>query len=116
VGDDISVDIEAFLVTDFVNLKIKPAQSFRCAHRGRVYVHVFIGVSVHTYMSIYVCTVLLKKIFRDAHNSRVTPILCQKTLPGAESHHFYLIHYKWWYGSSHTRQKDEYHYTQTLDM
>jgi hypothetical protein len=28
------VDSEMLLVTDFVNLKIKPAQSFECAHRG----------------------------------------------------------------------------------
>jgi hypothetical protein len=30
------------LVTDFVNLKIKLAQSFRDVHMGRVYVRVFI--------------------------------------------------------------------------
>jgi hypothetical protein len=60
VGDDVPVDSEALLVTDFVNL-IKPAQSFGCAHRGRVCVRVFIGVSVRTCMSIYVYTVFLKK-------------------------------------------------------
>jgi hypothetical protein len=57
MGGDVCVDSDAFLVTDFVNLKIKPAQSFEYAHRGSVCVHVFIGVSVHTCMSIYVCTV-----------------------------------------------------------
>jgi hypothetical protein len=57
----VSVDNEALLVTDFVNLKIKPAQSFRGAHRGRMYVRVFIGVSAHTCMSICVCIVFLKK-------------------------------------------------------
>jgi hypothetical protein len=61
VGGDVSVDSEALLVTDFVNLKIKPAQSFRCAHRSRVCICVFIGVSIHTCMSICVCTVFLKK-------------------------------------------------------
>jgi hypothetical protein len=61
VGDDVPVDSEALLVTDFVNLKIKPAQSFRCAHRSRVCMCVFIGVSIHTCMSICVCTVFLKK-------------------------------------------------------
>jgi hypothetical protein len=30
------VDSDAFLVTDFVNLKIKPTQFFRGAHRDRV--------------------------------------------------------------------------------
>jgi hypothetical protein len=33
VGDDVSVDSKTLLVTDFVNLKINPAQSFRCAYR-----------------------------------------------------------------------------------
>jgi hypothetical protein len=32
----------ALLVTDFMNLKIKPAQSFKDAYRGRVCVYVFI--------------------------------------------------------------------------
>jgi hypothetical protein len=32
------VDSETLLVTDFVNLKIKPTQSFRGAHKGSVYV------------------------------------------------------------------------------
>jgi hypothetical protein len=49
------------LVTDFMNLKIKPAQSFDGAHRGRVCVHVFIGVSACTCVSTCVCTVFLKK-------------------------------------------------------
>jgi hypothetical protein len=61
VGDDVPVDSETLLVTDFVNLKIKPAQSFGGAHRGRVCVCVFIGVSARTCMSIYVYTVFLKK-------------------------------------------------------
>jgi hypothetical protein len=52
VRDGVSVDSESLLVTDFVNLKIKPTQSFEGAHRGRVCMHVFIGVSARTYMSI----------------------------------------------------------------
>jgi hypothetical protein len=39
-------------VNDFVNLKIKPAQSFGGAHRGRMCVRMFIGVSDRTCMSI----------------------------------------------------------------
>jgi hypothetical protein len=58
---DVSIDSETLLVTDFVNLKIKLAQSFGGIHRDRVYVRVFIGVSAHTCMSTYVCTVFLKK-------------------------------------------------------
>jgi hypothetical protein len=48
-------------VTDFMNLKIKPTQSFRGAHRGRVCVRVFIEISAHTCISIYVYAVFLKK-------------------------------------------------------
>jgi hypothetical protein len=68
VGCDVPVVSDALLAIDFINLKIKPAQSFGGAHRGRVgahrgrvCVHVFIWVSACTYMSIYVCTVFLKK-------------------------------------------------------
>jgi hypothetical protein len=61
VGGDVPVDYEALLVTDFVNLKIKSAQSFRGAHRGSVCVRVFIGVSARTCMSICIYTAFLKK-------------------------------------------------------
>jgi hypothetical protein len=56
-----NVLIEIFLMTDFVNLKIKSAQSFRGAHKGKMYVRIFIGLSVHTCISIYIYTVFLKK-------------------------------------------------------
>jgi hypothetical protein len=60
VGDNVPVDGETLLVTDFVNnLKIKSAHSFGCAHMGSMCIHVFIEVSDR---SIYVCTVFLKKI------------------------------------------------------
>jgi hypothetical protein len=32
VEDDVPIDSDAFLVTDFMNLKIKPTQSFRCVY------------------------------------------------------------------------------------
>jgi hypothetical protein len=60
LGDDVLVDSEMLLVTDFVNLKIKPAQYFEGAHKDRVCVRIFIWVSAHTCMSIYICTVLKK--------------------------------------------------------
>jgi hypothetical protein len=40
---DVLIDSETLLMTDFVNLKIKLVQSFGCAHKGKVCVHVFIG-------------------------------------------------------------------------
>jgi hypothetical protein len=65
VRDDAPVDSDVLLVTDFINLKIQPTQSFKCAYRGRMYMHVFIGVSTHTYINIYVYTVFLKKSSKE---------------------------------------------------
>jgi hypothetical protein len=62
VGADVSDNSEVLLVTDFMNFKIKPTQSFRGAHRGKVCMCVFIGVSAHTCMSICIYTVFLKKV------------------------------------------------------
>jgi hypothetical protein len=42
VEDDISVDSDALLMTDFINLKIKSTQSFECAHRDRVCVYKYL--------------------------------------------------------------------------
>jgi hypothetical protein len=64
VRGDVTIDSETLLMTDFVNLKIKPAQSFRDAYKSMVCVRVFIGVSAHTYMSIYVYTVFHKIFFK----------------------------------------------------
>jgi hypothetical protein len=65
------VDNEVFLVTDFVNLKIKPAQSFRCVHKSRVCVRIFIGVSACMCMSICVFTVFLKKLERLKQKEKI---------------------------------------------
>jgi hypothetical protein len=56
VGGDVPDDSETLLVTDFVNLKIKSAQSFRSAHMGRMCIYVFIEVSAYICISICVCT------------------------------------------------------------
>jgi hypothetical protein len=60
VGGSVSVDSETLLVTDFVSLKIKLTQSFRCAHKNRVCARIFIELSIHMFMSICVYTVLKK--------------------------------------------------------
>jgi hypothetical protein len=72
VGDDVPIDSKTFLVTDFVNLKIKSVQSFGGAHRNRVYVRVFIEVTAGIYMSIYIYTVFLKKqvVYRRTEETR----------------------------------------------
>jgi ribosomal protein L10 len=41
VEDDIFIDNDVFLVIDFVNLKIKSAQSFRDAHRDNVSIYIY---------------------------------------------------------------------------
>jgi hypothetical protein len=56
------IDSEVFLVTDFVNLTIKPAQFFRCGHMSRMCV--FIEVSGHVYMNIYIYIIFLTKCFQ----------------------------------------------------
>jgi hypothetical protein len=57
VEDDIPINSDAFLVTDFVNIKINLCQFFKCAHRNRVCMRVFIGVSAR----IFIFIVFLKK-------------------------------------------------------
>jgi hypothetical protein len=57
-------------MVDFVNLKIKSAQSFKYAYMSRVHVRIFIGESAYTYMTIYVCFMFVKKsenLFSCAH-------------------------------------------------
>jgi hypothetical protein len=63
VGGDVSINNNTFLMTDFMNLKIKPTQSFGDTHKVKIYIHMFIGMSVHTYISIYIYTMFLKKYF-----------------------------------------------------
>jgi hypothetical protein len=41
----------------FMNLKIKSSQSFRSVHMGKMYIHIFIRISNHTCINIYVSTV-----------------------------------------------------------
>jgi hypothetical protein len=53
-GDDVSINSEMLLVTDFVNLKIKLVQSFGGARRGRMRMCVFIGVDARRCMNIYI--------------------------------------------------------------
>jgi hypothetical protein len=64
VRGDVLIDNETLLMTNFVNLKVKPAQSFRCAYRCRVCVRVFIVMSVHTYISICIYNVFLKILLK----------------------------------------------------
>jgi hypothetical protein len=59
---DTTVDSDALFVTDFLNLKIKSVQYFRCAYRSRVCVPMFIGMSAYTYMSILSVLCFLKKL------------------------------------------------------
>jgi hypothetical protein len=55
VRDDIPVDSEIFLVTDFMNLKIKSAQSFGVTHKVMVCVCVHKGECsyIYEYLRLY---------------------------------------------------------------
>jgi hypothetical protein len=55
VEDDITVDNETLLVIDFVNLKIKPTQSFGGAHKDSVCACVHKGEYsyVYKYLHLY---------------------------------------------------------------
>jgi hypothetical protein len=57
VVGDVSVDSKALFVINFVNLKIKPAQSFGCAYRGRVCACIYRGKGkcsyVYEYLHLY---------------------------------------------------------------
>jgi hypothetical protein len=64
VGDDVHINNKALLVTDFVNLKIKLAQSFKCDSRSRIRVCVHRGECsyVYEYLSLYY--VLKKRVLQ----------------------------------------------------
>jgi hypothetical protein len=59
VGGDVPIDNETILVTDFVNHKIKSAQSFEGAHRNRMYVCVHRGEC--SLILFYTIFIFLKK-------------------------------------------------------
>jgi hypothetical protein len=68
-GSDVPINSKKLLMTNFVNLKIKSTQSFRGAHRGKVYVCAFIEVSTHMYMSICIYTVFFLKKMKGNFSS-----------------------------------------------
>jgi hypothetical protein len=51
--DDVTVDNDALLMTEFMNLKIKLAQSFKSAHRDMMYMYRFIEINAHIYKYLY---------------------------------------------------------------
>jgi hypothetical protein len=55
VVGDVPVDSDAFLITDFMNLKIKSTQSFRCANRDKIYLCVNRSEYSYIYIYIYTC-------------------------------------------------------------
>jgi hypothetical protein len=55
------VNIETLLLIDFMNLKIKSAQSFRGAHRGRVCVRVCVHRGECSYVYEYLCLYCVSK-------------------------------------------------------
>jgi hypothetical protein len=60
VEGDVLVDSETLLVIDFVNLKIKPTQFFKGAHKDKVYICVYKSEYSYIYIYIYIYTVFKK--------------------------------------------------------
>jgi hypothetical protein len=71
-------DNDALLVTNFINLKIKSAQSFRYAHKVRVYIHVSIRMSASACMSIYIYTMFLNKNTIIYFSPNISVLLCNQ--------------------------------------
>jgi hypothetical protein len=53
VEGDVSVESEALLVTDFMNLKIKSVQSFKNAHKSKMCVYVSECSYIYKYLYLY---------------------------------------------------------------
>jgi len=49
VVDDVPVDSEAHVVTSSISRFTSPTRFFKGVHRGRMCIHIFIGLSVHLY-------------------------------------------------------------------
>jgi hypothetical protein len=63
VEDDISIDSDTLLVTDFVNLRIKLAHSFKCAHKGKVRACVHMSECSDVYENLCLYCISHKKMF-----------------------------------------------------
>jgi hypothetical protein len=60
VGGNVPVDSETILLIDFMNLKIKPVESFRGVYRDKVCVHIFIEINdVYNYLHLYCISKIL---------------------------------------------------------
>jgi hypothetical protein len=81
VGDDVSIDNEIFLVTDFVNLKIKSIQSFKYVYSDSMCVHVFIGVSDRTYMNYRTVCFFIKKVRSYTVRTHTCSVSTYRTIP-----------------------------------
>jgi hypothetical protein len=75
VGDNFPIDSKTLLVTDFVNLKIKPSQSFENVHKSTMRIHTFIVVNTRV-------SVFIKKLFL---NQLITCVAQFKIIEGREN-------------------------------
>jgi hypothetical protein len=76
---NVPINSDVFLITDFVNLKIKLTQYFEGAHRGKVYLHVymhvFIGECSYVYEYLYIC-ISKKYPHVHTHTTHATLLIC----------------------------------------
>jgi hypothetical protein len=72
VKDDVPVDSESLLLIDFVNLKIKPTQSFECAYRGRVCTCIYRDEYSYIYKYLVYTVFIKKRWLRRVDETRET--------------------------------------------
>jgi hypothetical protein len=70
--DDVSINSNMLLLTDFINLKIKSTQSFRDAHKKSIYSYIHKDECSYIYISIYIYNVFLKKL-KQLNEAKITP-------------------------------------------
>jgi hypothetical protein len=95
VEDDVPVDSESFLVIDFVNLKIKPTQSFECVYRGRVCTHIYRSECSYIYKylrlyCVYKKTMVEKSRRNEGDLSCHSPLEVQVTASTSDPHSLWL--------------------------
>jgi hypothetical protein len=55
MGGDALINSETLLLTDFINLKIKSTQFFRCAYRDKLCENIFIKINDYMYKYLIQC-------------------------------------------------------------
>jgi hypothetical protein len=91
VIDDVLIDSETLLVTDFMNLKIKSTQSFKNTNKDRICIHMFIKIMLHRLKVSVLQFVRAGQDPRCFHHSACSPRLPTCTAPHRQARASYCI-------------------------